>query len=189
MEYCSIWGPTLLLAILCHSVSATDALITVLMYPFLRHRGGVFLGSVLVLLTLGAHEGVFGVQLPCIDATGKSITPHLGEVPVDRTAGLTAAVSLYPSPWAARPLPTPCRAGRAHSGPKPVCPTAETDTLPEKALCTLLEESCSNQQGYPYYLAAALLDTLHRLPGQCFVCRSLCHLRTTQAPPLLSVAA
>ena len=152
------WG--FLLAVSCRSFLATDALITVLIYPLLRHRGGPILGSVLILLTLGALEGVSGVQLPSIGVTDECTTLGPSALPSERPTGLIAAAPKHLHPSAARPLPTPCRAVRTLCGSMPVGPPAWTDPLLEEDLSTLLEESCANQHGYPYYLAATLLDVL-----------------------------
>ena len=153
------WG--ILVVTLCLPAAAEGILLSLLVFAIAKRRGVGFLGSILALLVLGPRHGVLGVQLQGRDALGKAAVPMYGDSCPDRIPDRAVVASVHPCLRDARPLPTPCRAGRATSSLLHASRNAGMDEPPTEVLRTLLEESCSDQAGYPYYLAATLLDVLY----------------------------
>ena len=155
-----VLGWSFFLVASCCSFLAADALIPVLLHLLLRRRGSPVFGSVLLLLALSALRGTSGVQLPSIGDAVACVTTGPRALPPGAYPGLIPADHAYPHPGAPRPLPTPRRAAGALCETLPVSLPAGIDPMLEEDMPTLLEESCTNQHGYPYYLAATLLDVL-----------------------------
>ncbi|CAE7264709.1 unnamed protein product, partial [Symbiodinium sp. KB8] len=153
-----------LVAFLCHHAIASDALFPVLLCILARHRRVGFLSSVLILISLGKPSVVLGVQLP------RPVWPDKGNTPAELdTSGNHLSARIDPIVnsgfWhlgssLSRPLPTPCRSVRPHTLSTCANPRGTTNDLRNWHLCTLLEESCRDQEGYPFYLAATLVDAL-----------------------------
>ena len=155
----AVWWATIP-ATICLPVAVEGILFFLLTLAVAKCRRVGFLGFAFALLVLGSHNGVLGVQLPRRESLGTDIVLcHGGSCP-DHMPVRETTNTMPPCPRAVRPLPTPCRAGRTTDNLAHDWRHAEVDVPPSDALRTLLEISCNDQAGYPYYLAATLLDVL-----------------------------
>ena len=151
------------IAFMCHPAAFADVLLPTLLLALSKHRG-IGLCSLLILLSFGIPGVVMGVQLPGLVSVDKGAVPiEIGFHGVHSNARAGSA----PTPGLSslglphrRPLPTPCRTGRTPllSSRHDIGGTFEGPF--DWKLRTLLEESCRDQEGYPFYLAATLVDAL-----------------------------
>ena len=153
----------MLFARICHHTAFADVLIPALLLVLSRHRGLGFC-SMMILMSLGTPGVVLGVQLPRIDVADAGVVPAEIDTRGVHSDFRTSIISV-PGPSGlhvppVRPLPTPCRAGSPLPLPAYDDSGGMLDNPFDQKLCTLLEESCRNQEGYPFYLAATLVDAL-----------------------------